>query len=155
MSIETPELMSIEARPAAVVPVVTPRSEIRAAMTAAITELMTALESQGIAPAGPMFAHHHRISPREFDFEVGFPVEAPLEPTGRVKSGEMPGGRMAVAVMPGGYEGLGDAWREFEAWLTRQDFGRRGGFCEVYVTGPETSADPEDWRTQLRVPLVE
>jgi len=40
-------------------------------MGPAITEVMTAIAAQGVLATGPLFAHHPRMDPDVFDFEVG------------------------------------------------------------------------------------
>lgn len=151
--ITTPEITVTEPRMAAVIHLTIPREEMRNAMPAAIGELMSALSGQGLAPAGPMFAHHLRMSADIFDFETGFPVRAAVKPLGRVRPGELPGGRIARTVYQGPYEGLHGAWSEFGEWMKREGLSGRGSLWEVYVAGPETSPDPTNWRTELCLPL--
>jgi effector-binding domain-containing protein len=83
-------------------------------------EVMAAVAAQGIAPAGPWFTHHLRMDPAIFDFEIGVPVPAPIAAAGRVETGHLPAAIVARTVYHGGYEGLGAAWAEFDAWITAQ-----------------------------------
>ena len=57
------------------------------------------------------------MSPKVFDFEIGVPVSAPFTPAGRVKPGMLPAAKVVRTVYRGAYEGLGDAWGEFDAWI--------------------------------------
>ena len=61
---------------------------------------------------------------------------------------------MARTVYHGPYEALPEAWEEFEAWITAQGLNPAPGLWEVYQAGPESSADPADYRTQLSRPLA-
>lgn len=117
-------------------------------------ELMAALGSQGIAPAGPWFTHHLRMDPATFDFEIGVPVTRPVAAAGRVVAGHLPAAMVARTVYHGPYEGLGPAWEEFNAWITAQ--GRTPGpsLWEVYLTDPQSNPDPATWRTELNRPLA-
>ncbi len=151
--IATPEITETQPRIAAVIHVTIPRDQIRSAMPTAINEIAAALSSQGMAPAGPLFAHHLTTSAKTFDFEVGFPVAAPVQSSGRVKNGELPGGRIAHTVYQGDYEGLFRAWSEFGEWMKRERQTGRGDLWEIYVAGPESSPDPANWRTELCLPL--
>jgi uncharacterized protein YndB with AHSA1/START domain/effector-binding domain-containing protein len=151
--ITVPEITETEARIAAIIHLTIPRDQMRNMMPAAINEVVKTLADQAIAPAGPLFAHHLTTSADAFDFEVGFPVSAPVQAFGRVKAGELPGGRIARAVFHGRYEGLFEAWREFGEWMKREGYTGRGDLWEIYVAGPESSPDPKNWRTELCLPL--
>ncbi len=151
--IATPEVTETQPRIAAVIHVTIPRSQTRSTMPAAIREIIAALSSQGMGPSGPLFFHHLTTSAETFDVEVGFPVAAPVRPTGRVKSGEFPGGRIARTVYQGNYEGLYRAWSEFGEWMKCERQTGRGDLWEIYVAGPESSSDPANWRTELCLPL--
>jgi effector-binding domain-containing protein len=153
LMIGTPEITETRPRAAAVIHVTVPRDEIRTVMPVAIREILATLSGQGIAPAGPLFDHHLKTSEQAFDFEVGFPIVAPMQPTGRVKNGELPGGRIARAVMSGDYEGLANAWAEFREWMKREGHVSRGDFWQIFTAGPESSPDPANWRTELCLPL--
>ena len=61
---------------------------------------------------------------------------------------------MAQAVLHGGYEGLGAAWMELNAWIAAEGHTPAPDYWERYVAGPESSPDPAAWRTELSRPLV-
>jgi len=153
LMIGTPEITETRPRAAAVIHVTVSRDEIRTVMPVAIREILATLSSQGIAPVGPLFDHHLKTSEQAFDFEVGFPIVSPIQPTGRVKNGELPGGRIARIVMSGDYEGLSDAWAEFREWMKREGHMGRGDFWQIFTAGPESSPDSANWRTELCLPL--
>ena len=75
---------------------------------------MTTLAAQGVEPVGAVFAHHLKMTPDTFDFELGVKVAAPVKATGRVKPGELPAVKVARTVYSGPYEGLPSAWVEFD-----------------------------------------
>lgn len=151
--IETPQIVTAAAQAAAVIRIRIARAQIARVMEPGIEELMSTLAAQGIAPAGPLFAHHLNTSDEDFDFELGVPATTPVTASGRVRPGELPGGKVARTVYRGAYEGLYAAWDEFGGWIRAQ--GLRGGpdLWERYLSGPETSPDPADWRTELNLPL--
>ena len=151
--LDTPEIVRTTAQKAAVIHLVVPRSEIQNVFAPALHELESALKAQGVARAGPMFAHYLRIDPATFDFEVGLPVATPIEPAGRVKAGELPAAKVARTVYRGAYEGLHAAWIEFGEWVKSEGLSARSDLWERYVTGPESSSDPSTWRTELNRPL--
>ncbi len=153
--IDPPEVTQSKAQPAAVIHCIIPRSEIRNVMGPAIGEVMAAAAAQGIGPAGPVFSHHFRMVPDIWDFEVGVPVTGPVTPVGRVKAGELPEAKVVRTIYHGPYEQLGDAWREFDAWIVANKHDATIQLWERYLTGPESGLDPSRWRTELTRPLMD
>ena len=153
--IDTPAVATTSEQPTAVIHLTIPRAEIQTAMGPAHRELFSALAAQGVTPAGPWFSHHFRMDPATFDFEVGVPVSAPIAPSGRVAPSRRPATRIARTVYHGGYEGLGAAWGELDAWIKREGLKPAGALWEIYAAGPESGADPSAWRTELNRPLAE
>ena len=153
--IDTPAITTTREQPTAVVHLTIPRAEIQSAMGPAHQELFSTLAAQGVAATGPWFSHHFRMDPATFDFEVGVPVGAPVTPTGRVASSRLPAARVARTVYRGGYEGLGAAWGELDAWIRREGLNPAGELWEIYAAGPESGSDPSAWSTELNRPLAE
>ncbi|MFO0628931.1 MAG: GyrI-like domain-containing protein [Polyangiales bacterium] len=152
--IDAPEIVQTEARPAATVRITVSRREVGQVMDAAIQEVLRALASQHVPPAGPLFAHHARIEPEVFVFDVGFPVRAAITPVGRVENTTVPAARAARTVYTGPYEGLGAAWGEFLQWIRAQGLTPGPNAWEVYAYGPERTQDPARYRTELVRPLA-
>ena len=151
--IDTPQITTSPAQQTAVIHLTIPRAEIQQVMGPAIGEVFSALGAQGIAPAGPVFSHHLKMSPDVFDFEVGVPVSSPVKAAGRVVPSQLPAANVARTYYHGPYEGLGEAWGEFCHWLTANGHSTTPNLWEVYVSGPESSPDPTHWRTELNQPL--
>ena len=152
--IDTPEVMETGAQRTAVVRLSVAREEIRNVMGPAMSEVIQGIAAQGISPAGPLFSHHFRMDPDVFDFEVGVPVHDEVTPTGRMVQSELPAGRVVQTTYHGGYEGLGDAWGAFDAWIAENGLAIAGDLWERYVAGPESSSDPAEWKTELVRPLA-
>jgi effector-binding domain-containing protein len=89
-----------------------------------------------------------------FDFEACVPVGSPAAASGRVRPGRLPAARVARTVYRGPYEGLAGAWGELCAWIEANGLTPREDLWECYLTGPESSPDPADWRTELNRPLA-
>jgi effector-binding domain-containing protein len=153
--LEKPQITDSNAQPAAVIHLTIPREAIREHMGPGYKELMSTLESQGVKPTGPWFSHHLKMDPKVFDFEIGVPVDRPITATGRVKSGELPAGKVARTVYRGGYEGLPTAWGEFEAWIRKEGLQTAPNLWEIYAKGPESGPDPSQWETELNRPLAQ
>jgi len=79
---DTPEIIQTKAQEAAVIRLTIPRSEMMKVFGPAVGELMGALAAQGVEPVGAVFAHHLKMTPDTFDFELGVKVSAPVKATG-------------------------------------------------------------------------
>ncbi|MBX9788114.1 MAG: GyrI-like domain-containing protein [Pirellulales bacterium] len=131
--IETPQITDLPARQTATIRLTIPSDQIQQEMGPAIGEVMQAIAAQGIAPTGPVFSHHFKMSPDQFDFEVGVPVRRPVAPAGRVEPSNLPAARVARTVYRGGYEGLGGAWGEFHAWIGANGHRPAANLWEFYA----------------------
>jgi effector-binding domain-containing protein len=152
--LDTPHITQTAAQRTAVIRLTIPREEICNVMGPGLMELMAAVAAQAIAPCGPWFTHHLEMSPEMFDFEICLPVPTPVAAVGRVQPGQLPAARVARTVYHGPYEGLGDAWGEFEGWIAANGHQSASDLWECYVAGPESSPDPAQWRTELNRPLI-
>jgi effector-binding domain-containing protein len=94
----TPQIVQTNAQAAAVIRLTIPRSEMMKVFGPAVGDLMTTLAAQGVEPVGAVFAHHLKMTPDTFDFELGVKVAAPVKATGRVKPGELPAAKVARTV---------------------------------------------------------
>jgi len=151
--IDTPEIVQTFAFPVALLRLRVPSRTIREIMMPAREELFAAVAAQGIARTGPWFTHHFHAPGEFFDFELGVPVASPIAPAGRVKPGSYPSVRAARTNHRGGYEGLGAAWGELEAWIAKSGDASAEELWECYAAGPESGTDPSKWRTELTRPL--
>lgn len=151
--IDEPSVLKHERQHTAVIRLTIPRTRIQEVMGPAIGEVMATVAAQGIAPTGAVFSHHFRMDPEKFDFEVGVPVASPVAPAGRVTPGELPTVTLARTVYQGPYEGLGEAWGGFVAWIVAAGHEAETDLWECYVKGPESGPDPAAWRTELNRPL--
>ena len=152
--IEQPHITEHEAQLTAIIRFTIPRSEIVKVMGPGIDELMETVRAQGIGPAGRWYSLHHRMDPATFDFEIGVPVSAPVTPTGRVESGQLPAARVVRTVYHGGYEGLGAAWGELVPYCAAERLAIAPNLWEVYLVGPESGPDSAAYRTELSRPLL-
>ena len=150
----TPEIIQTNAQAAAVIRLTIARSEMMTAFGPAVGELMAALAAQGVEPVGAVFAHHLKMTPDTFDFELGVKVSSPAKATGRVKPGQLPAVKVARTVYSGGYEGLPSAWGEFDKWMRANGHEQAENLWEVYSVGPQSSPDSANWRTELNRPLA-
>lgn len=152
--IETPQVIEAPAQLVALIHIETPRSTMQQVMGPGIREAMAAVQAQGVGPVGPWFAHHLKMTPEAFDFEICVPVSAPVTAVGRVKPGQRPTLRLVRTLYHGPYEGLGGAWHEFTRWTEANGYKTAGDLYECYIVGPESGPDSADWRTELSRPVI-
>ncbi len=143
-----------EAQIAAVIHITVPRDQIQQVMGPAIQEVIAAAAAQVIGPKGPVFAHHFGMTPGIFNFEVGVPVSSAVQPVGRVKPGEIPGTNIVRTVYTGPYEGLGQAWGDFQDIIEAQGHTLGPNLWERYLSGPESSEDSATFRTELNQTII-
>lgn len=153
--ISTPEVLRTEAEVAAVIHIMTPRSEMVKVFGPAVGELMAVLAEQGVEPEGAVFAHHLKMSSDFFEFELGVKVSALVTVAGRVRPGHLPAALVARTIYSGPYEGLSSACGEFSDWIRINGHEPAGNLWEVYSVGVHSTPDPSGWRTELVRPLVE
>jgi effector-binding domain-containing protein len=150
----TPQIIETNSQEAAVIRLTIPRGKMMELFGPAVGELMTALAAQGVEPVGAVFAHHLKMSPDIFDFELGVKVAAPVKASGRVKPGRLPAATVARTVYSGPYEGLPSAWSEFNKWMKANGHEQAESLWELYSVGPQSTPDPANWRTELNRPLT-
>lgn len=151
---QIPEVLLTQAQKTAFISVTCARSDLQNVMDPGIRELVAALQAQNIAPVAPWFTHHLRAPTDSFDFKICFPVAESVTPVGRVRPGELPAAKVARAVYRGPYEGLAGAWGTLRAWVSANGYSPAPDLWEAYLCGPESSANPQDWQTQLNQPLL-
>lgn len=144
-----PDLTELSDTTTAVIRGVVPMAEIADFFDRSFSELATVLGGQGIAPTGPAFARYAGPPGETVDLEVGFPVQGPVAPEGRVQPSSLPAGRVARLVHAGAYDRLGESWGRLGAWIGEQGLTPGGDLWEVYVTEPNPDMDPADLRTEL------
>jgi effector-binding domain-containing protein len=120
----------------------------------AIHELvMDVVGAQGLAPAGPFFARLHRFEP-VVDVEAGIPLAQPIAPSGVVRAGVLPGGLALRLQHAGDHARLHEAWRALDAYVTRHGLRSLGAPWEFFVVDGRDSPDPNDWLTEIYLPVA-
>jgi effector-binding domain-containing protein len=152
--IETPKVVETPAELVATIHIETPRLKMQQVMGPGIGEVMAAVKAQGIGPTGPWFAHHLKMTPDAFNFDICVPVSSPATVVGRVKPWQRPALRVVRTIYHGPYEGLGGAWHEFSGWIEANGHKTASDLYERYVVGPESSSDSASWRTELSRPVI-
>lgn len=149
------QVETIASQPAASVRLEIDASKVSDTLAAVFGEVVGTVTEQGVEMTGPPFSRYHRIDTEKqrIDLEAGIPVKSAIQPSGRVKPSELPGGRVATTWHVGSYHQLQQSYDRLGKWLEDQKLTARGGFWEVYWTDPGLEPDPSTWRTQLLWPV--
>ena len=150
--------IDIHSRPpttAVVTDVTTDYAVISDAFDTAFRGLADYMSEQGIAPTGPAFAVYHEVAAdAPWRATVGFPVAEPGPGTNGIHAGALPGGKVAVVVHEGPYEGLSQTWAEIGEWLRTHGVEAAGDPWESYVVDDSTESEPGLWRTEIVWPVA-
>lgn len=152
--IDSPKLVDSPKRLVAAIRLTIPKDHIQQEIGSAIGEAMSVVAEQGIEVVGPWFCAHDRMDPIEWDFDVCVEVATPVVPQGRVKPGVLEPARVVQTNYRGPYEGLGEGWGEFEAWIAANGFVGALNLFERYCVGPESGDDGSVYVTELNRPLL-
>lgn len=121
-------------------------------------ELFGWLAACGGTPAGPPFIRYHVIDMEvALEIEFAVPVDVPVQGSGRVRPGILPGGRYVTLRHTGPYDGLVAANGALQDWAREQgvvlecsaDGYRWRGRAEHYCTDPAAEPDPARWEVEV------
>ena len=146
------EIRNVQERKTLVVRTTTPVEKLSEVMGSAYGEIAGYLGMKQIQPSGAPFAVYHNMDMSNLDVEIGFPVPSAVEGSGRVVSGEIPGGRAAVAVHQGPYDTIGETYERLGAYVKEQGEEPDIFTYEFYINDPGEVA-PEELKTEIFFPL--
>jgi AraC family transcriptional regulator len=155
--------MSYEVRVKEVPPevVVTERCHTRLAelgtvMHAALAKVALSVDSAAAAQGAPFAVYYNEpFRPEDVDVEVGLPVtpDAKVSEAKGLHRRELAGGSVAYTLHVGSYSSIGAAYAAIHAWIDAHGHKRTGPPREIYLVSPGEGVKPEDYRTEIDVPI--
>jgi effector-binding domain-containing protein len=148
------EIVDVAPQATAGVRELVPLADLTAFFERAFPLVAAELERQGVAPAGPPFAHYRGKPGATVDVEAGFPVAAAVTSHDGVEPGSLPAGRVARGVHVGPYDTLELTYAEIEDAVLAAGGALGDEMWESYLDGPDTGTDAGAWRTLVTCPLA-
>jgi effector-binding domain-containing protein len=119
-------------------------------------ELFAHLGRLGVAPAGPPLAIYYveEFKDQDVDIEVVIPIGTDIQESDTVKVRELEAGKqMACAVHKGPYDMISAAYHAVMEWVGNNGYRISDYTREVYLTDPNQVKDPNDYVTEVQVPV--
>jgi effector-binding domain-containing protein len=127
--------------------------ELSSVFDRAFHVVLEVVQAQGRSVTGPPFGYYPRMPGATVAVAAGFPVEAPITPSGDVTALELPGGRAVTAVHVGPFDTLERTYHELLEWAKAEGLVLADEVWESYLTDPRTEPDPARWQTAITWPL--
>ena len=121
-----------------------------------IGQLMPAMQSQNVAPAGPMIGIFYNspeeVKPEELQWEIGFPVTAQVQVLAPLEKKIWEYKTVVSAIHIGPYENTGETIAKMMEWMNAEGLAMIGPLMERYLTMPTPGTKPEDMKTEIWIP---
>jgi effector-binding domain-containing protein len=155
-----PKLEVRAEQPYVAIPIQIPMREWAKA-NALVGEVFEWMNRQGIPFVGPPFFRYRILGDMEknFDLEIGWPVNKAVAGDGRIIACAMPAGRYATLIHAGHPDRLEQSHQALQNWVSEQNLTLKnsqqgqeeiwGGRFETFLTNPDEQPDPEQWLTEI------
>jgi len=149
-------LVNLTAHPTLAIRLLCPPPELAERVPQLLSEVRSAVGSQGLRVAGSAYTRYLEHRPEEgvFALEVGLPTDRAGSSDGPIVASELPGGPAVLIWHDGPYATLGASHARLAELVRSSGGSQAGGPWESYVVGPEMEGDASRWKTVLIQPLV-
>ncbi len=119
-----------------------------------VAALYGSTDRLGATPAGPPVVLYHAFGPAEVDAEVCLPIERAVSTTDGIVGRVLPAATVACTLHVGPYDELHWAHAVLMDWVGDHGFDMTGPVRERYLSGPDEQVAPDEYRTELEIPIV-
>lgn len=131
-------------------------AELGNVMHTTLAKVAGSVEPRDAARGAPFALYYNEpFRPEDIDVEMGVPVAADAEvnESAGVHRRELSGGPVAYTVHIGPYSAIGAAYEALYTWVNGHGHARTGPPREIYLVGPGQGTRPEEYRTEIEVPI--
>lgn len=150
----SPELKDLVSRPALTIRTRTKVSGIALLFKEGYGEIARLLKERGAHPAGSPFALYFNMDMDDLEVEFGFPVDKPVEGSGRIIASATPSGKAVSTLYIGPYNEVEPAYDSLMKWSADNKLTPNGTACEVYLNDPAVTP-PELLKTEVSLLLAD
>ncbi|NTW69614.1 MAG: GyrI-like domain-containing protein [Chlorobiaceae bacterium] len=150
----SPELKDLVSRPALTIRTRTKVSGIALLFKEGYGEIARLLKERGAHPVGPPFALYFNMDMDDLEVEFGFPVDKPVEGSGRIIASATPSGKAVSTLYIGPYNEVEPAYDSLMKWSADNKLTPNGTACEVYLNDPAVTP-PELLKTEVSLLLAD
>lgn len=122
-------------------------------------ERLAGMKAAGAVPApdalGVAVFHDEDYVDENPDVEVQLTVAAPFTDAGDVHCVEVPATDVAMATLHGSYDQMAEVMTALGAWISEQGLRINGPMIDVYRVSPASGLPPEQWVTDVCVPVAD
>jgi effector-binding domain-containing protein len=127
---------------------------IAGAVGRGLQELYDFAAASSVTPAGPpQLAYPGPPADGEFELDLYLPISSATAPRGEIDIVVLPSGPVAETFHRGRYDDIPAAYEAVFAWIHEHGHHQEGPPRELYLTGPDTATSPDDYLTEVVVPL--
>ncbi len=150
-----PSLCVTWAQPVACVFSRVPVTQIQVGVDALVGMTLLHLQRLETVHTGRPFARLLAITEDQADVEAGWLLDDPIQPSGVLQARTLPSGIAAVLGHDGSLNSIGDSLRVLEAWVAGTGRTPGGPPWVVGLNSADFEANPDRWRADVFLPLLE
>lgn len=130
------EILDVQKQETLMVRLTTQVRKLPEVMGEVYQEIASYMGRKGVDFAGPPYAMYYNMDMEALDTEMGFPVTAGTRGEGRIKTGQIPGGKIATTVHTGPYSKLEESYNKLMEFVKEQDVQVEEWMYEYYLNSP-------------------
>ncbi|NDJ53032.1 MAG: MerR family transcriptional regulator [Chloroflexi bacterium] len=119
-------------------------------------ELFQEVAAAGLTPAGPPMTIYHdsEYKPQNADVEVAVPVNGAANSSNPALLRTLAASEaLASCMVQGSYDHISGGYEAMMHWLQDNPYSASGPPREIYLRGPESTANPDEYLTEIQFPV--